>query len=73
MCLAVPMKLTKKEEFFGVAELGGIKREVNIMLVPDVKVGDYVIIHTGFAIEILDESEALKTIELFKELLGEDL
>ncbi len=73
MCLAVPMKLTKREEFFGVAELGGVKREVNLMLVPDAKLGDYVIIHAGSAIEILDEKEALKTIELFKELTNEDL
>jgi len=68
MCLAVPMKLIKKDEVQGVVELGGVKRQVNLMLVPHAKLGDYLVVHAGSAIEILDETEAQKTIALFREM-----
>lgn len=58
------MELIEKGEFTGVALMGGVKREVNLMLVPDVKIGDYVIIHAGSAITILSQEEARKTLDM---------
>jgi hydrogenase expression/formation protein HypC len=68
MCLAVPMQLVKKDEGRGTAELAGVKRNINLLLVPEAEVGNYVIVHAGCAIEILNEKEALKTIALFQEM-----
>ena len=68
MCLAVPMKLLKIDGDTGSAELGGIVKEISLSLIEDVKVGDYVLNHAGFAIQKLDEKEALETISLLNEL-----
>jgi hydrogenase expression/formation protein HypC len=68
MCLAVPMKVISKNETSGTAEMSGVKREINFMLLPEAKIGDYVIVHAGFAIQRLNEGEAHKTLELFKEI-----
>lgn len=68
MCLAVPMKLIQFEGVNGVVESDGVIMDVNIMLIEEPKIGDYLIIHAGFAIQKLDEKEALETINLFKEL-----
>ncbi|MBI5177687.1 MAG: HypC/HybG/HupF family hydrogenase formation chaperone [Nitrospinae bacterium] len=66
MCLAVPMELVEHNGFRGVARLGGVSREINLLLVPDVKIGDYVIIHAGCAISVLSRDEAQKTIDLLR-------
>ncbi|KPK90236.1 hypothetical protein AMJ80_08700 [bacterium SM23_31] len=71
MCLAVPMKLIQFEGVNGVVESDGVIMDVNIMLIEEPKIGDYLIIHAGFAIQKLDEKEALETINLFKELRDE--
>ncbi len=68
MCLAVPMEVTEITGLRGTARLGDVSREVNLMLVPDVKVGDYVIIHAGSAISILSVEEAKKTLDLLGEI-----
>lgn len=68
MCLAVPMKVISKNDTSGVAEMSGVKREINFMMLPEAKIGDYVIVHAGFAIQRLNEAEAHKTLELFKEI-----
>lgn len=68
MCLAVPMKVISKNETSGVVEMSGVKREINFMMLPEAKIGDYVIVHAGFAIQRLNEGEAQKTLELFKEI-----
>ena len=68
MCLAVPMQLVEKDGDRGMAELGGVKRNINLMLVPEAEVGNYVIVHAGCAIEVLNEKEALNTIALFQEM-----
>jgi hydrogenase expression/formation protein HypC len=62
MCLAVPMKIIQIDGFYAVAEAKGVKTDVNITLVPDIKVNDKVLVHAGFAIEHLDENDA-KDIE----------
>lgn len=70
MCLAVPMELVEKSEFRGVARLGGVSRDVNLMLVPEVCLGDYVIVHAGCAISVLSREEAQKTLDLLGEIEG---
>lgn len=74
MCLAVPMELVAINGPRGVARLGGVSREVNLMLVPGVKQGEFVIVHAGCAISVLDREEAEKTLETFRSggLLPED-
>lgn len=68
MCLAVPMKLIRIEGNKGIVELSGIKKEISLNLLRDVEIGDYLIIHAGFAIEKLNEEEAKKTLEIWKEI-----
>jgi hydrogenase expression/formation protein HypC len=69
MCLAVPMKIKEiKEDKSGVVVADEATYNVNLSLVKEPKVGDFVIVHAGFAIEKLDEAEANIRIELFREL-----
>ncbi|HBC86206.1 MAG TPA: hypothetical protein DCZ94_04555 [Lentisphaeria bacterium] len=70
MCLAVPMKLTKvaSDKLSGSAEFDGIERDVNLSLIEKPRVGDYVIIHAGFAIEKFNAKEAKIQLELFREI-----
>lgn len=68
MCLGIPARVLSRAGRKGKADFGGVSREIDLSLV-DAKVGDYVIVHAGFAIEILDEQEAKESLELWKELL----
>lgn len=68
MCLAIPALITeKKSDNLATAEILGVTREVALDLTPQVNVGDYVLVHAGFAIEVVDEQFALETIELVKQ------
>ncbi|MDA8234788.1 MAG: HypC/HybG/HupF family hydrogenase formation chaperone [Clostridia bacterium] len=73
MCLAIPGKVINIEDNIGTVEVSGVTRKVSFDLTPDVKVGDYVLVHAGFAIEVIDEEEALKTLEIFKELAEHEI
>ena len=64
MCLAVPARVLSIEGETALVELGGLTRQARTMLVPSVKVGDYVLLHAGFAIQTLDEAAAQETLEL---------
>ena len=68
MCLAVPMKIVEIKGDRGKVEASGILSEIGLQLVPEVKIGDYVVVHAGFAIEILDEKIALETLQMMKEM-----
>ena len=68
MCLAVPMKLISIAGNKGTVELSGVKKEISLNLIRDAKIGDYLIIHAGFAIEKLDEEEAKKTLAIWEEI-----
>jgi hydrogenase expression/formation protein HypC len=72
MCLAVPGKIIEIYENAGLSmgkiDFGGVTREACLAYVPEAKVGDYTIIHVGFALNLLDEAEALETLQLFSEL-----
>ncbi|GAA3748340.1 HypC/HybG/HupF family hydrogenase formation chaperone [Flavobacterium ginsengisoli] len=78
MCLAVPGRLEKVtvelDETFRIGKVSfeGIIKEVNLALVPEAKIGDYLLVHVGAAIGIIDEDEAKRTMEVLKEM-GEDL
>ena len=68
MCLAVPVRVIQIDGLKALVELGGLARQASIMLVPDTQVGDYVLLHAGFAIQKLDEKEAEETMRLFAEI-----
>ncbi len=68
MCLAVPGRITEIEGTTAQVDFGGVSRDASLTLVPDAVVGDYVLVHAGFAIEVLNEREAEETLELFRDL-----
>ena len=68
MCLGIPMKVTEKKGNEAVAEAGGIRKNVRLDLLEETQVGDYVLIHTGYAIEKLDPEEARETLELIRQV-----
>ena len=70
MCLAIPGKLIKKEKEKGIVDLGGVNKEISLTFIPEVKEGDWVIIHTGFGLNIISEEEANETLEILRELYG---
>ena len=72
MCLAVPALITKIDGAMADAELAGNMTRVNILFTPDVKVGDYVIMHAGYAISVMDSAEAEETFRLLEEMAGFD-
>ena len=68
MCLAIPALITSVEGLMARAEVGGVARTISLALTPEAQVGDYVLVHTGFAISIVDEHEAQETLRLLREL-----
>lgn len=69
MCLAIPVKITElKDDSLAMADIGGVKKEISVALVDGLEVGDYVILHTGFALSRLDPEEAERTLALFAEM-----
>lgn len=68
MCLAIPALVTSIAGDEAEVELGGIGRRISIILTPEVRVGDYVLLHTGYAINVIDEEEAEETLKLFEEM-----
>lgn len=67
MCLAIPSKITQIEENMATIDVDGVKREASLLLLEDAAVGEYVIVHAGFAIHKIDEAAALETLQLPKE------
>ena len=68
MCLAVPAQLVQVNEFVGTIALTGVTRDVDLMLVPEAKVGDWVLVRAGGAVQIEDEEESKATMDAFREL-----
>lgn len=68
MCLAVPALITSIVGRDADVEIGGITRRISLWLTPEAKVGDYVLLHTGYAISIVDQQEATETLRLFQEM-----
>ena len=77
MCLAVPGKITdiyvSNGLLMGKIDFGGVVREACLTYVPEAKIGDYTIIHVGFALNLIDEKEALETLALLDEISKQDL
>jgi len=70
MCLGVPMKVVKIEDDMATCEIDGVQREASLMMVDGVQLGDYVLIHAGFAIERLDVEDAEETLRALREALA---
>lgn len=68
MCLAVPLKIISVEGKMGIGELGDVKKKISLMLLDKVKVGDYVLLHAGFAINKLETKEAEELLQLLREI-----
>ncbi|MCL4501235.1 MAG: HypC/HybG/HupF family hydrogenase formation chaperone [Deltaproteobacteria bacterium] len=71
MCLAIPMRLIEIDGAAGVAEVDGVKRQVRLDLLPEVVLGDYILIHAGLAIARVDPDYAQETLTLLRELADE--
>ena len=68
MCLAVPARVLAIQGQEAEVDIGGVRRRISVLLTPEACAGDYVLIHTGFAINIVDEQEAQETLKLFAEI-----
>jgi hydrogenase expression/formation protein HypC len=68
MCLAVPVKIVSIDGDEAETEIAGVRRRVSIALTPEAKVGDYILLHTGYAIGVIDEAEAEETLKLLEEI-----
>ena len=70
MCIAIPGKIVEVDYPFAVVDFKGTKRKIRIDLLEDVKDGDWVLVHVGFAIQKVDEEEAKKTAEMLEKVFG---
>jgi len=71
MCVGVPMEVISRDGDSIIAAIDGVRREASLMILGDeVNIGDYVIVHAGFAISLLDKQEALETLELMREVFS---
>ena len=72
MCLAIPGRVVSIEGTIAKVQLGGVERMVSLQLVTDVSPGDFILVHAGIGIQVIDEEEAKATLELFEEILKEE-
>ena len=70
MCLAIPSKIVKIENNIGIIDVDGVQRQASLLLLEDPKVGEYVIVHAGFAIKKIDEEAAMETLKVLREALA---
>jgi hydrogenase expression/formation protein HypC len=68
MCLAIPAQIKSRDGLEAEIEIGGVGRRISLWLTPEAQVGEYVYVHTGFAISVVDEVEALESLSLLREL-----
>jgi hydrogenase expression/formation protein HypC len=67
MCLAIPSRIVNIENNVGTVDVDGVKRKASLLLLEDAQVGDYVIVHAGFAIHRIDEAEAMESLKVLRE------
>jgi hydrogenase expression/formation protein HypC len=67
MCLAIPSKITKIENGIGTIDVDGVQRTCSLLLLEDARVGDWVIVHAGFALHKIDETAAMESLAILKE------
>jgi len=70
MCLAIPARVAAVDGTMAKIELNGVERDVSIRLTPGIRIGEYVLVHAGYAIATVDEQEARKTLQLVQSLLN---
>ena len=70
MCLAIPSRIIKIQDNMATIDVEGVQREASLLLLEDARVGDYVIVHAGFAIQKLDEASAQETLDLLREAIA---
>ena len=70
MCLAIPSKIENIENNIATVDIDGVKKEVSLFLIEDARVGEYVLVHAGFAIEKIDESAAMESLNVLREALS---
>jgi hydrogenase expression/formation protein HypC len=68
VCLAVPARIEQIDGVNAVIELGGVRRRISLLLCPDARVGEFALVHAGFAISVIDEEEAAKGLAVFEEV-----
>jgi hydrogenase expression/formation protein HypC len=68
MCLAIPAHIKSIDGKEAEVEIGGVSRRISLWLTPEARVGDYVLLHTGYAINIIDQEQAEETLRLFEEI-----
>jgi len=68
MCLGIPAKVVELKGLTAIVDFGGVKKEVSSLLEPDLKIGDYVIVHAGAIISKISEEEAVETIKVWREI-----
>jgi hydrogenase expression/formation protein HypC len=68
MCVAIPARVKSIEGSTADVEVGGVSRRISVQLTPEVQKDDYVLVHAGFSIQVVDEEEARETLKLFEEL-----
>lgn len=68
MCLAIPALIKSINGHQAIVDIDGVTREVTIMLTPEARVGDYVLLHTGYAINVIDPAEAEETLKLLRQI-----
>ena len=73
MCLSIPIRIESIEGHLAIGELGGSTMKVRLDLLPETKVGEYVLFHSGFAIERLNENDAIETLSLFQEMMNHEM
>ena len=72
MCLAIPCKVISIEDDVAGIEISGVRRKASLLLLPDVHIGDYVIVHAGYAIHKIEEADALDSLKALVEVLASD-
>ena len=70
MCLAIPSKIVEIKEGLGVIDVDGVIRKVSLLLLDEAQVGDYVIVHAGFALHKIDEEAAMESLQILREALA---
>ena len=71
MCIGVPLKLLERDEYSGIGEIEGVQRRISLALVPEAKVGDYVLIHAGSGMKVIDEQAAAETLAVLRKIQDE--
>ncbi|MFC1892467.1 HypC/HybG/HupF family hydrogenase formation chaperone [Chloroflexota bacterium] len=71
MCLAIPAKITSIDGHYAEVEIDGVSRQASLRLTPEARVGDYVLLHTGYAINVIDPREAEETLKLLEEIASQ--